>query len=114
MTKNKNTLAALATAGLIGAALTMGTAAQAQAEHRCNADGCWTVACDAYTQQCTRVWDQDRFDHRYYSTNTSYYDPDRSNGYYAGNRWVPYDQDNRRAMLCDAGGGNCHRVYESY
>jgi hypothetical protein len=96
-----------------GASLALAGSASAQTiEHRCNADGCWNVAC--YDDgSCRRVWDEDQYDRRHYSTTTSY-DGYRANGRYIGNTWVPYDQNHRRAWLCDTDGDNCHWGYESY
>jgi len=112
--KNKKMLLTLAAAGLIGVgagiALT-GSASAQTIEHRCNADGCWNVAC--YDDgSCRRVWDQDRYYRRHYST-TSYHE-DRANGRYIGNDWVSYGPDRHRRWMCDTYGDNCHWMYETY
>lgn len=111
----RNLFASAAFAALLSAGAWAAMASPASAaymDHRCNADGCWTVRCSDDGAYCRRVWERDNYADRHYSTPSSYY---RSHGYYDGNRWVPYDRDNyRRHWTCDALGGDCHWVYRSY
>ncbi|HEY2033397.1 MAG TPA: hypothetical protein VGH02_06880 [Rhizomicrobium sp.] len=110
----KTILTSVALAGLLGLGAAIGMTNTASAEivqHRCSADGCWSVRCDNDGDYCQRVWDEDRYYRRHYST-TGYID--RGNGYYVGNQWRANDQDHRRSWMCDADGDNCHWVYESF
>ena len=103
----RNMIASAAFVALLGASAFAASPASAQVEHRCDANGCWTVNCDE-DGYCPRVW---RGDRHYYSSS-SYY---RGNGYYDGNQWVPYDRQNyRRHWVCDAWGGDCHYSYEVF
>lgn len=112
--KSRKTLLVLAAAGLlgVGAGLAFTSGASADTfQHRCNRDGCWTVACND-NGDCRRLWDNHAaYRHRYIK---SAYDMDRANGHYVGNRWVDHDQDHRRTWTCDHYGANCHWVYESF